>query len=176
MRPAVPDRWVRVHSLTDSKRYPDSRREMADLLGRHNALGAEILGTEAQAILFLFAFLKESEDIARAFAKFSWANAVNFGGDPPLVHSDAGPRIVVAGSRVLWYPGAWDSLLRDVAKHKVNAAVLLNPKSGEIYAPYDGGADLFLNSPERAADLRRRWASWLPALSPKPNLLPLEYS
>jgi len=34
----------------------------------------------------------------------------------------------------------------------LSSVVLLNPESGEVYAPYDGGADLFLKTPERVAE------------------------
>jgi hypothetical protein len=51
--------------------------------------------------------------------------------------------LLVGGSEIRWSPGAWDDLLRDVADGRVPSVVLFNPGSGEVYAPYDGGADIF---------------------------------
>jgi hypothetical protein len=36
------DRWVRVHSLPDSKRYPQTEEELAELVHRHNSTQASI--------------------------------------------------------------------------------------------------------------------------------------
>jgi len=76
--------------------------------------------------------------------------------------SSEGENLVVGGCRIQWSERAWDTLLRDVADWRLSSVVLLNPESGEAYAPYDGGADLFLKTPERVAELRQRWASWVP--------------
>lgn len=35
-REALSDRWLRIHSLPESKRYPADPSEMAELLSRHN--------------------------------------------------------------------------------------------------------------------------------------------
>lgn len=172
LRPALPARWMRFHSLPESKRHVENRQDKAELLKRHNEAAVEILGEDVEAILFLFAFLPQSDDLAPRFAKFAWARAFRFDAAPPLVYqpSQQDDRIVVCGCRVLWYAGAWDSMLRDVGDCRVNAVVMLNPRTGEIYAPYDGGADLFLRTPDRVAQLRRRWASWLPDAPRSPRI------
>ena len=57
----------------------------------------------------------------------------------------------------------WDDLLRDVADDRISDIVLLNPISGEVYAPYDGGADLFVTDHARVANIKKRWTAWLSA-------------
>ncbi|WP_326702322.1 DUF3885 domain-containing protein [Streptomyces cyaneofuscatus] len=42
MRLTHPDRWVRFHSLQESKRYPDDEAEYAVLLERHHTLLNEL--------------------------------------------------------------------------------------------------------------------------------------
>ena len=44
-----PDRWVRFHSLPESKRYPDTPAEYDELLHRHNTVLAELCGRRGAA-------------------------------------------------------------------------------------------------------------------------------
>jgi len=55
MRVALPDRWLRIHSLPDSKRYAETADEYAELLRRHNEVVSEILGADIESILFAHA-------------------------------------------------------------------------------------------------------------------------
>jgi hypothetical protein len=43
----VRDRWIRFHTLPDSKRYPESEAEYATVLARHNAILGELVTTSA---------------------------------------------------------------------------------------------------------------------------------
>ena len=43
--------------------------------------------------------------------------------------------------------------------------ILLNCRSGSVYAPYDGGADLIYDSTFSRDVARERFAEWLPSTS-----------
>lgn len=51
LRTGEHDRWVRFHSLPQSKRYPDSPSEYATLLDRHHAVLATLLALSAENTL-----------------------------------------------------------------------------------------------------------------------------
>src|SRR5215475_15612067 len=53
LRQALPPRWMRIHSLPGSQRYAEGNLEYVELLSRHNQIAAEILGSDAEAILFI---------------------------------------------------------------------------------------------------------------------------
>jgi len=132
-------------------------------LRRHNELALEVLGARDRAILFLQAW-GTAADFAPTFSEFGWAAQLELKSATPTVYPSPevdDPNLVVAGFSIPWSPRAWDSLLRDVADDRLPSVVLLNPATGEAYAPYDGGADLFLSNSERVATLAARWASWL---------------
>ena len=162
LRQALPPRWMRIHSLPGSQRYAEGEIEYAELLSRHNQIAAEILGSDTDAILFAKVWGRD-DDFISEFVDYSWAKEAGLGEGGLFTYecSIEDSNIVVGGCRIQWSERAWDTLLRDVADWRVSSVVLLNPESGEVYAPYDGGADLFLKSPERVAELRQRWASWL---------------
>lgn len=46
LRFQVPDRWFRIHSLPQSKRYPQKPSEYSGLLARHNTVATDILGSQ----------------------------------------------------------------------------------------------------------------------------------
>jgi hypothetical protein len=163
LRQALPTRWMRIHSLPGSQRYAEGDLEYVELLNRHNQIAAEILGSDAETILFTYAW--GTDDAFRSsFIDSGKAKEVGLSEDRLSTRgfSSEGENLVVGGCQIQWSEHAWDALLRDVADWRLNSVVLLNPESGEAYAPYDGGADLFLKTPERVAELRQRWASWVP--------------
>ena len=163
LRSAISGRWLRVHSLPNSKRYAETDAEYDELLRRHTELALEILGSDDRAILFLHGW-GTAADFSAAFSGFGWAAHLELNGTAPTVYPNPDaedPNLVVAGFLIRWSLQAWGSLLRDIADDRLPSVVLLNPASGEAYAPYDGGADLFVANSERVATLAARWASWL---------------
>lgn len=164
MRAALSQRWLRIHSLPESKRYAQTPAEYDELLRRHNAVAAEIVGTR-EAILFAHGRSSASA-FAAGFSEFDWAarsrvhEAVSI---KVRTSDDEEDDVLVRGCAIRWSPGAWDDMLRDVADDRLPSIVLLNPRSGEVYAPYDGGADVFVADAERAVALKDRWMTWLSA-------------
>jgi len=151
LRRAIPERWLRIHSLPGSKRYADTEAETTELLRRHNEVAAEILGADADAALYLRLTDVEAPPWARGLERV----------EPDRKLVDGDEDWTVSGFRIRWRERGCDALIRDVADDRWEAVVLLNPRTGEVYAPYDGGADLFVSSRERVAELRERWAEWL---------------
>ncbi len=160
LRRELPERWLRIHSLPESQRYANTEPEYAELLRRHNDVAAEVLG-DAEPVVICLCTWGRPEDHAASFAEFRWARRLSFS-EIVVVKPDAtdGP-LAVSASPALWSAGHWDDLIRDIADDRLPSVALYNPRSGEVYAPYDGGADLFLASRGRVAELRHRWSDWL---------------
>ena len=55
-RLALSDRWLRIHSLAESKRYPASERDHTELLARQNTVAEYVLGDASECILFVTRF------------------------------------------------------------------------------------------------------------------------
>ncbi|MFM9829841.1 MAG: hypothetical protein ACKVOB_14055 [Sphingomonas sp.] len=139
--------WVRFHSLPSSKRYAESDAERRIILDRANLLGDAFLGQAA-------CWLVSSEP---GDCEPSWAP----GGQ--IVY-DAGTddeRIVRYFVRqVAWDAGAFDALLLAVAEDDARY-VWVSRDDGSVFAPYDGGFDLFAVAPAAIATLRAKWPEWL---------------
>jgi hypothetical protein len=51
-RRMIAERWVRIHSLPESKRYPEDEDDFRELLSRHNAVATAVLGEGERFVLF----------------------------------------------------------------------------------------------------------------------------
>ena len=164
MRRHLQSRWLRIHSLPDSKRYADNENEFSELLRRHNHVATEILGSSE--LLLVAHTWGDIDDFRSVFATLNWARRSSLvKAHPTVVQNvdDPEERIVIACTQLSWTPAAWDDFIRDVANDVVPSVVLYNSRSGEVYAPYDGGADVFVGTPNRVAELRTRWQDWMSA-------------
>ncbi len=61
LREEIPDRWMRIHSLPESKRYADTSGEYSLLLSRHNEVATEVLGSQSQCVLFAGQYVEHPE-------------------------------------------------------------------------------------------------------------------
>jgi hypothetical protein len=163
MRRSLADRWLRIHSLPKSKRYAENELEYSVLLERNARVCREILGEAKDTILFVPVW--GDGDLAPRLPEFNWASRAGLTNATPkeFPHAEPDePPIRIVGSTICWSDQLWLDLLRDVADDRTRA-VLLNPDTGEVYAPYDGGADLFLANHGRVKMLKRHWSAWLSA-------------
>lgn len=168
LRVEYPGRWLRIYSLPDEKRYADTPIEYSTLLTRHNAVATAVLGIGAKCLLIVGRpegdpqWQSERQTLPgikeTTFALFQSVSdedepvqtAMNFWCAP-----------------VRWHPERFDELLRAVADDEEEFIVFASLQSGEIYAPYDGGADLILQSSTRCDELKQKFGAWLPQHSPE---------
>jgi hypothetical protein len=154
-RDALATRWLRIHSLPESKRYPHTEAEYAELLKRHNAVASQLLGEGSECVLFVTRYQESTE--------WQPSNDVPIVGTPELVlfaERDGEP-IIFFALPVTWRAYAFDSLLRAAADDRTGSLLFANFDASSIYAPYDGGADLFFPDAESVMLARRKYSSWL---------------
>lgn len=159
LRDAFPTRWLRIHSLPESRRYPKSWADWELLKGRHNTMATEVLGNPSACVLFLHYY-----DSPIDLDSFEWSRDIALLEVPELRQAspqDPDVEVSILAAEVEWEPGRFDSLIADVAEERASSVVVFSRASHQIYAPYDGGADLVVNSPAQVTALRSRWASWL---------------
>lgn len=166
LRETFPERWFRIHSLPGSKRYAESAAELSVLLARHNTVVTDLLGEGAPCMIIADPDYAP-HDPARARGERQFAA---LGLQPLMTIVESEPKDIdrawalsLAAARIEWRPRALDDVLTDVANHLLGPLLIVSETSGRIYAPYDGGADLFLSSSAERDELRSKYASWLSA-------------
>ena len=137
--------WFRVHSLPDSKRYAESDEEWSILLERHNELAVNVLGISEE----IYAYWYWPEKLA----ELEGSRIVRF-------EDDDLESCVYAQNIGTWKPGTHDELLKRIADDESSQVMFVNPELGNTYAPYDGGADLYIPNKRVYELLRKKYAKW----------------
>lgn len=139
--------WVRFHSLPASKRYAETAAEMDIILSRGNALASEIFKETHKC----WVICSSRDDIVGGGELAgSWIDDI----DDPF----AWKFFVREGK---WSAGKYDRYLKEIADDGPYYVVWFDPERGTIFAPYDGGFDLFLSSQQEVTFLKSRYAEWL---------------
>lgn len=160
LRVVYGDRWVRFHSLPESKRYAENDAEHAEILRRHRTVLGELHGSAGPADPWVIAADWGSEDFAAGWSKrhlpTAWPWRRRQSEDDP----DAG---------FIYFWGAsglsdadLDALLRAAADDK-GRFLIGAPDLEWLYCPYDGGADVLLPTAVERDGLKKRHAGWLSA-------------
>jgi hypothetical protein len=165
MRAADVHHWIRFHSLPFSKRYADTEEEYSTLLSRQNALASAVLGNDRPCWIVQacwttpegFVELTDEHEMFRASLEFGLEHAFSFDVDM----GDSAAHWNVMAGPVRWTQGGFDEVLLRIADEQSAPIIWISGESGAVFAPYDGGVDLFLTSEAKVKALRSKHADWL---------------
>ena len=157
--------WLRFHSLPESKRYADTEAERKLILSRQNALAAEVLG-EGTCWLVQSHWvtpagmtdLADAEDPFRATCDYGLRFAFQFAEGEEDAEAS---RWNVHAIETRWTTGAFDDVLLSIADYVAGPTLWMASTSGNVFAPYDGGVDLFLRDTGEVASLAAAHPQWL---------------
>jgi hypothetical protein len=166
LRDALSDRWFRIHTLPESKRYANTEAEYQQIIERHNTLLLDLLGDNRPFVLITTGYSETNEPVrpeaeAKGLVSESeWFLSIAMHKLEDEVN--APPRYWhFFMCEAVWRPGSKDRLLRMVADWELANILIVGVEQGCIYHPYDGGADIILSS-ERERDIKKKkYASWL---------------
>ena len=150
--------WVRFHSLPESKRYADTAEERAILLERNRTLAAVVLGDGPCWIVqshWPDATPRDAREAFRAARDLGLEYAFDF------LPSVADGIWSAHAGLTTWSASASDDLILSIADDRAAPTVWMSAVNGAVFAPYDGGVDLFLASAEEVARLKATYADWL---------------
>lgn len=145
LRELKPELWFRIHSLPESKRYPEDESEEAILLARHNEIAQDVLGLDSELLLYWYWL--------ESFHGIDGVKTEDFEGE--------GMETTLYSAEIgAWELGKFDKLILAVANDELSQVLFLNPNIGNVYAPYDGGADIFISNQEYKKTLKARYSKW----------------
>ena len=153
--------WARFHSLPFSKRYPETPEERALLLDRQNQLGAAVLG-EGRIWLVQSVWNDRGAPLPHV-PGFALKRGFEFVMEPGTEDESAWTAYAV---ETRWETGRFDEVLLDIAEDQLPPTLWMSASDGAVFAPYDGGVDLFVPTVQAVSDLKRTYADWL---SPYPG-------
>jgi hypothetical protein len=167
-------RWVRIHSLPGSKRYPETEAERQQVLGRSREVLQQLGATAQSTVVCVTQTFSArgnaslSDDPRGGWEWLSWDESPE---DPPWPENEPLPdpyerwvHLVVHELSV----SELDPLLTSVADDESCGVIVLPPDFAWAFHPYDGGADIIAPTVLERDLLRERFAEWL---SPRPDML-----
>ncbi|WP_425511498.1 DUF3885 domain-containing protein [Paradevosia shaoguanensis] len=154
LRTALPDRWFRAHSLPNSVRYAKTPAEMDTVLMRYRTLAAEVL-LEGEECWMLCGTTTSPNARGRYHPSLDYSTLSPLG-----QFSHDGDEWWLFGQAAPWAFQETIALMEQVAEGLEGTLLVASQKTGEVFAPYDGGCDLIVNSPGRAALLWDRYRAW----------------
>jgi hypothetical protein len=160
LRILLPDRWVRFHSLPESKRYAETEAEYAEIFRRQNLLIDELLcgepgwivttGTPPNNLIDLAELLQtEPTQLTRKCRPTSF--------EPDV------PAMSLHGWALNWRPGLLNAWFRQIADDERFNTLFLDAEFKRLIAPYDGGVDVIVATQEERDQVRQRHTDWLSA-------------
>lgn len=162
------DRWFRIHSLPESKRYADNCAEWEILLSRQNEIITDLFGIDTPIFLITGEYnwgdqstihVTKEKEVFKSFAFVRLDNIELNQIDPERYDK---PDIYrPAFTTTVWRPNYHDNILREIATDNIRAFFLSFDKS-VIIAPYDGGIDFVLKdslTKENCKNMYRQWLS-----------------
>jgi len=141
MRRAFPEYWLRIHSLPESKRYPENEAERQIVFDRSARFGSALLGQSAPCIIIqsrIVGFPRDSE----IMPNFDWKPIHRIGDANPDQELD--DEIWNSWmAHTVWEPNVFRSLLLQIADDKKAHIAFLSEQTDCVFIPYDGGSDGF---------------------------------
>jgi hypothetical protein len=144
------DRWFRIHSLPESKRYAETEDEYKMLLDRQNQLINDLIGKESEVAI---SFGLYTDDITNDNHK----EITDFG-EFEEYENEMYFDIYVKSEK--WENGKMDEILKAIATDEIRA-MFVSPSNKCVIAPYDGGVDVIVDSTEKRDKLKTKYKGWL---------------
>lgn len=160
IRESHPARWVRFHSLPQSKRYADCPDEQDEILHRHRTVLAELLtGSPVESLIVV------ARDWDAADFWSGWSRRQLRGTWPWRIVELPDDEV----REYIWVTTGLSSPELDVlitaAADEQAFFFLTTSDLAWIYSPYDGGADVIVPTSTDRDALRDRHSGWLSGLS-----------
>jgi hypothetical protein len=161
------DRWFRIHSLPESKRYADNENEWKILLSRQNEIITDLFGLGTPILIVAGEYnrgdsrqthITNEEEI---FKPFSFVLLDNI--ELNKIDAEQYDELEIyrpAFAQTVWKPNHHDNLLSEIANDNTRAFFISFDKN-LIVAPYDGGVDFVLKDVSTKENYKKKYKLWL---------------
>jgi len=158
------DRWFRIHSLPESKRYAYNKQEWYILLDRQNKIITDILGDNSDIFIVTGDYTFDGYEELHPLEQVNSIGDMSFVSleaiDLTKINPETGQLYRPMFSKQIWQPKKFDNLLKDIAVDKLRVFFVAIEKK-VIAAPYDGGVDFILDNPETKDAFKAKYKDWL---------------
>lgn len=161
------ERWFRIHSLPESKRYAENEEDWEMLISRQNEITTDFFGLDTPILIVTGEYnwgdnrqihVTDEEEI---FKPFSFVRLDNIQLNKIEAEQYDEPDIYrPAFAQTIWKTNYHDKLLREIANDNSRAFFISFDKN-LIVAPYDGGVDFVLKDSSTKEHYKNKYRHWL---------------
>lgn len=152
MRRTHPELWLRIHSLPESKRYPQNKSDWDTLIDRHRALSDAVLRDGSLCRVHYSLFIDDGvpPDLLPLLA---WNAAL-----PITVDDDE--QVFTYTAETKWNFDIFLPWIRLRADDQLGWISFHSLVTDSIYSPYDGGADIFSANTVFISEIKNQFGRW----------------
>lgn len=157
---AFNERWVRFHSLPESKRYPENELEYKEIFHRHNTVLAELARSSSSVFVVLPEYsenetaLHPSKEFRAIFPNSEYWRTIDQLEECGVYWHLHVAKVQIPSEKL-------NTIFRLVANDEVRNVLIVLPKDRSVFHPYDGGADIIMASTEAINKLKKKHQAWL---------------
>jgi hypothetical protein len=162
------ERWLRIHSLPEDKRYATTAEEWVILKVRQNTVFEDLIPRKSKIYLVLQLFSDKLAKLKPNIGQNEYFKKLKFVDFEDLDYFDI-TQLWVDENLILHTFFAeinleepyFDDILTAIANDEIRAFFV--PENGEcLVAPYDGGVDLVFKDIEIRGFYQKKYENWLP--------------
>ena len=161
------DRWVRFHSLPESKRYPETEAEYQEVLSRHNQVLSELCSSCSDVYIVAPEYSSVLEPKPPGPELEGVLQNPEYWQSVPMHDPEEGEEFHsywhLYYECAKWESGSLDRIFKQVANDELRNIMVINPTLGWVFHPYDGGADVILQNESKMQQLKNKFKGWLSA-------------
>lgn len=157
------NRWFRIHSLPNSKRFADNDNECKIILSRQNKLIDDLFQSDDFFIVVGFYNYDLSRPLTDEYfdlAKFQKIDTLALHKIRPDEYQDDEIYYEIYMKPDKWETNKFNELLTKIADSEIRAMFVNSTKKITI-VPYDGGMDLILPDTKTRDDFKIKYKDWL---------------
>ena len=163
LKSVYPDRWLRIHSLPESKRYAETDDDYKIILERQNQLISDLIEENSKVIVsfgyYETELTKDSSSESTDFGKFQKNRTLELHIIRPE-ENEGNCFYDIYIKNETWKNGSKNEMLKAIADCQFSAMFIF-PKENCIIAPYDGGMDLIVPNQKKRDELKAKYKDWL---------------
>ena len=163
LKSVYPDRWFRIHSLPESKRYAENADEYKIILDRQNQLIDDLIGKESEVIisfgLYRWDITNDNYKELNDFGEFQKVLRIDLHKERPEEYEDE-MYFDIYVKIEKWENGNRDEILKAIADDEIRA-MFVCPSKKCVISPYDGGVDVIVDSTEKRDRFKAKYKDWL---------------
>jgi hypothetical protein len=142
------ERWIRIHSLPSGKRFAQTIQERMELIRRQGCAASQIFQPSESCMLVLASSTGKTLNKSLRSLKFELAPHWSHYYQDKDDFKEEVENVDFYISHNKWEIDKFKDLIFSIGDDEMDPLIFVNPKNGEIYGPYSGGADLIFSTPK----------------------------